>query len=121
MKLRSERLRRFIPELVFPFGILAAASNQVAASVCEDEFKGLIEKGAVYGTGSRARVKTIRFVSQDAENGHFQQAIEKSSPTTRAIPSVDLERSEEGCSSYVMRRWSEQGLLIKDPSFKRAA
>lgn len=121
MKIQAKRLLRFQSSLVFPLPILAAASDEVAAFVSEEEFQELLARGAVFGVGSRAKLKQLRFLSADAEAGYVAQVVMKTSDPTRAIPSVDMERSESGHGSYVMRRLTDDGQLIKLPEFKRAA
>lgn len=121
MLIQAKRLERFLPSLVFPLPILAATSSEVVFfAQDESEMRRLMERGAVFAIGSRTQLKTIRFVNEDAQIGYVAEVCKESDPT-RAIPSVDLEHSEAGHASYMMRRVTDDGQLVRLPEFRRAA
>lgn len=118
MLIQSKRIERFLSSLTFPLPVLAATSSEVAAFLHDEaELRGLIARNALIGVASRSRLKLLRFANEEEQAG--AAAVDRSSGATRALPSVDWERSDKGHASYVMRRVLDDGRFVKHPSFRK--
>lgn len=117
MTICSKRLARRASQISFPLLILSATGNTVADFVERDEFVKLAIEGAIVATGSRRKLRTVRWASESTQVTRRAELKYRPSHHSRSIASVDLIRSEAGYSSWVMRIVTQTGELKVDSSF----